>query len=103
MKRATSEENGQQVADKKADEEPKRRKIDESKGGKQVAKTSANLGSDSNSNKENVAASGQVGGDQFQKKSNGQTNGHLESDGEKSSAQRSQKKQQKESVEVCCK
>ncbi|KAL1371902.1 hypothetical protein HN51_002095 [Arachis hypogaea] len=87
-KRPTSEENGQQVADKKAAEEPKRRKVenlDESKGGEKLAETSVDLGNDSNSGQENVA--------------NGHTNGQLESAGGKSSAQKSQKKQQMESAE----
>ncbi|XP_027331319.1 nucleolar and coiled-body phosphoprotein 1 isoform X2 [Abrus precatorius] len=95
-KRPISEENGQHVADIKADEETKRRKIenlDESKGGEKSAKTEANLGGDSISNKENIVASGQVNGDQLQKTSKGQTNGDLENAGEKSSVQRSQKKQ----------
>lgn len=89
-KRPTSEENGQQVADRKEDEESKRRKVEnlnESEGGEQSAKTNANLGSD-----------------QLQKTSNeqtnGKTNGNLESAGEKSSVQKSQIKQQKGSVEV---
>lgn len=61
-KRTISEENGQEVADVKADEENKRRKV------------------------ENTNAS---------------KDGNIENTGEKSSVQRSQKKQQKESVEVC--
>ncbi|TKY54512.1 Nucleolar and coiled-body phosphoprotein 1 [Spatholobus suberectus] len=76
-KRPISEENGQQVADIKADEETKRRKIEnlnESKRGEQSAKTNANLG-------------------------NEEANGNLGNAGEKSSVQRSQKKQQKGSVE----
>ncbi|XP_020230224.1 nucleolar and coiled-body phosphoprotein 1 [Cajanus cajan] len=68
-KRPISEENGQQVADIKADDEAKRRKI------------------------ENLS------GNQLQKTSKEQSNGNLENDGEKSSVQRSQKKQQKGSVE----
>ncbi|RYR30192.1 hypothetical protein Ahy_B01g055015 isoform A [Arachis hypogaea] len=91
-KRPTSEENGQQVADKKAAEEPKRRKVenlDESKGGEKLAETSVDLGNDSNSSQENVA--------------NGHTNGQLESAGGKSSAQKSQKKQQMESAETSAK
>ncbi|QCD80326.1 nucleolar and coiled-body phosphoprotein 1 isoform X1 [Vigna unguiculata] len=59
-KRTISEENGQEVADVKADEENKRRKV------------------------ENTNAS---------------KDGNIENTGEKSSVQRSQKKQQKESVE----
>ncbi|MED6216510.1 hypothetical protein PIB30_008201 [Stylosanthes scabra] len=73
-KRPTSEENGQQ---------------DESKEGEKLKKTRVDIGSDSNSSKENVE--------------NGQTNGQLESDGGKSSAQRSQKKQQMESAEKSAK
>ncbi|MED6207561.1 hypothetical protein PIB30_036890 [Stylosanthes scabra] len=91
-KRLTSEENGQQVVDKKAAEEPKRRKVenlDESKEGEKLKKTRVDNGSDSNSSKENVE--------------NGQTDGQLESDGGKSSAQRSQKKQQMESAEKSAK
>ncbi|XP_061361694.1 suppressor protein SRP40 isoform X2 [Gastrolobium bilobum] len=105
-KRSIPEENGKQVSDTKVDEEPKRRKtenLNESKGGEQSGKTNANLGSDLNSNKENIAVCSQVGGDQLQKasneKTNVKTNGDLENAGEKYSVQRSQKKQQKGSVE----
>ncbi|XP_014505859.1 nucleolar and coiled-body phosphoprotein 1 [Vigna radiata var. radiata] len=62
-KRTISEENGQEVADVKADEENKRRKTE-------------NINASKESTKENI-----------------------ENTGEKSSVQRSQKKQQKESVE----
>ncbi|KAL2338694.1 hypothetical protein Fmac_013140 [Flemingia macrophylla] len=68
-KRPISEENGQQVEDINADDEIKCRKI------------------------ENLT------GDQLQKISREQSNGNLENDGEKYSVQRSQKKQQKGSVE----
>lgn len=68
-KRLISEENGQQVADIKADDENKRRKIENSSG------------------------------DELQKTSKEQTNGNLENGEEKSSAERSQKKQPKGSVE----
>lgn len=103
-KRSISEENGQQVADVKADEENKRRKVENissSKRGEKSAAKNANQGNDLNSNEEDVVASGQVGGDQLQKASKEPTNGNFENTGEKSSVQRSQKKQQKGSVEVC--
>lgn len=90
-KRLTSEENNVQLADKKADEDPKRRKVDnlkESKEGEQSAKTTANMGSDSNSNKGTIGASGQDGRDQTLKTSgehNGETNGTNKNFSEKKS------------------
>ncbi|KAK7388156.1 hypothetical protein VNO78_22963 [Psophocarpus tetragonolobus] len=80
-KRQISEENGQQVADIKADEEAKRRKIQN--------------GNDLNSNEENIVASG----DLLQMTSEEKTSGNLEITRDKSSVQRSQKKQQQGSVE----
>ncbi|XP_019461861.1 PREDICTED: nucleolar and coiled-body phosphoprotein 1-like [Lupinus angustifolius] len=80
-KRPTSEENGQQVEEIKADEEPKRRKVEnvnESKGEEGSAKTNSNL-------------------ETSKEQANGKTNGHLENVGDKSSVQKSQ---QKGSVEV---
>lgn len=103
-KRSISEENGQQVADVKVDEENKRRKVENknaSKRGEKSATTNENQGNDFNSNEEDILASGQVGGDQLQKASKEPTNGNFENTGGKSSVQRSQKKQQKGSVEVC--
>lgn len=82
-KRATSDETDV-PADGKVDEEPKRIKIEkltETEKGEQSAKMNGNLKSNSNSNEENT--------------------GDLENTGGKSSIQRSQKKQQKGSVEVC--
>lgn len=70
-KRPVSEENGQEVADIKVDDETKRRKV------------------------ENLSD------DQLHETSKELTNGNLENTGEKSSGQRSQKKQQKGSSEVC--
>ncbi|KAK7265203.1 hypothetical protein RJT34_32819 [Clitoria ternatea] len=101
-KRQISEENGQQVEDIKADEETKRRKLEklnESKKGEQSGKTNGNLESDLNSSEENIVASGQVSGDRLQKTPNDKLNGNDENGGDKSSAQRSQKKQQNGSVE----
>ncbi|CAJ1941745.1 unnamed protein product [Sphenostylis stenocarpa] len=98
-KRPITEENDQQVADVSADEETKRRKIENinvSKRGEKSATTNSNQGNDLNSNEDDIVASGQVGGDELQMASEEQTNGNL---GEKSSVQRSQKKQQKGSIE----
>ncbi|RDY12628.1 Kinesin-like protein NACK1, partial [Mucuna pruriens] len=75
-KRPISKENAQQVADMKADDETKHRKI------------------------ENIVANGEVSGDQLLKASMEETNGNLKNGGEKYFVQRSKKKQQNGSVEA---
>ncbi|KAJ7979387.1 nucleolar and coiled-body phosphoprotein 1-like [Quillaja saponaria] len=104
--RLTSEEDSLQLPDKKAEEESKRRKIGnstESNGNEQSAKVNGTLGSDKDENKENVVKKGQDGGNDFQRTSSGQinrqANGNLKKTGEKSSTQKSLKKQHDNSVE----
>lgn len=91
-KRLVSDENDTQPADKKEDEESKRRKIEcskESKGNEQQQTVDASLEGDKNAIKENKKESGI-----------GQGNENIDTSAEKSSGPKSTKKQQNGFVEV---